>query len=74
MTSFVGLVVFEALFSRIGLKQQLPGCFRQLAVSPIFGHGVIVLLLVVHLLLGYRRLQAMRYYRTGMIPWCVACL
>ena len=63
LTSFAGLVVFQALFARIGLKQQLSGCFRHLTVSPIFGHGVIVLLLTVHLLLGYRRLQDMRYYQ-----------
>jgi len=63
LTSFAGLVVFQALFNRIGLKQQLSGCFRHLTVTPIFGHGVIVLLLVVHLLLGYRRLQDMRYYQ-----------
>jgi len=62
LTSFAGLVVYQALFSRIGLKQQLSGCFRHLKVSPIFGHGVVVLLLIVHLLLGYRRLQDMRYY------------
>ena len=63
LTSFAGLVVYQSLFSRIGLKQQLSGCFRHLTVSPIFGHGVIVLLLIVHLLLGYRRLQDMRYYQ-----------
>mgnify|MGYP001817013710 FL=1 len=63
LTSFAGLVVYQSLFSRIGLKQQLVGCFRHLSVSPIYGHGVIVLLLMVHLLLGYRRLQDMRYYR-----------
>ena len=63
LTSFAGLVVFQSLFSRIGLKQQLTGCFRHLRVSPIYGHGVIVLLLTVHLLLGYRRLQDMRYYQ-----------
>lgn len=62
LTSFAGLVVYQALFSRIGLKQQLSGCFRHMTVSPIFGHGVVVLLLIVHLLLGYRRLQDMRYY------------
>jgi len=62
LTSFAGLVVYQVLFSRIGLKQQLNGCFRHLKVSPIFGHGIVVLLLVVHLLLGYRRLQDMRYY------------
>jgi hypothetical protein len=63
LTSFAGLVVYQSLFSRIGLKQQLAGCFRHLTVSPIFGHGVVVLLLIVHLLLGYRRLQDMRYYQ-----------
>ena len=63
LTSFAGLVVYQALFARIGLKQQLSKCFRHLTVSPIFGHGVVVLLLVVHLLLGYRRLQDMRYYQ-----------
>lgn len=62
LTSFAGLVLYQALFSRIGLKQQLSSCFRHLKVSPIFGHGVVVLLLVIHLLLGYRRLQDMRYY------------
>jgi hypothetical protein len=62
LTSFAGLVVYQTLFSRIGLKQQLSGCFRHLKVSPIFGHSVVVLLLIVHLLLGYRRLQDMRYY------------
>ena len=63
LTSFAGLVVYQTLFSRIGLKRQLSGCFRHLTVSPIFGHGVMVLLLIVHLLLGYRRLQDMRYYQ-----------
>ena len=63
LTSFAGLVVYQSLLSRIGLKQQLAGCFRHLTVSVIFGHGVIVLLLIVHLLLGYRRLQDMRYYQ-----------
>ena len=63
LTSFAGLVVFQSLFSRSGLKQHLSGCFSHLRVSPIYGHGVIVMLLIVHLLLGYRRLQDMRYYQ-----------
>jgi hypothetical protein len=63
LTSFAGLVFYQSLISRIGLKQQLAGCFRHLTVSPIFGHGVVVLLLIVHHLLGYRRLQDMRYYQ-----------
>ena len=63
LTSFAGLVVFQALFNQLGLKEHLTACFRHLKVSPIFGHGLTVLLLIVHLLLGYRRLQDMRYYR-----------
>ncbi len=63
LTSFAGLVVFQSLFNSLALKERLNGCFRHLTVSPIFGHGVIVMLLMVHLLLGYRRLQDMRYYR-----------
>jgi hypothetical protein len=63
LTSFSGLVLFQPLFSGLGLKQQLTGCFRHLKVSPIFGHGLVVLLLVIHLLIGYRRLQDLRYYQ-----------
>ncbi len=63
LTSFAGLVLFQSLFSRLGLKQQLTRCFRHLGVSPIFGHGLVVLLLIVHLLIGYRRLQDLRYYQ-----------
>ena len=63
LTSFAGLVLFQSLFSRLGLKTQLTHCFRHLGVSPIFGHGLVVLLLIVHLLIGYRRLQDLRYYQ-----------
>ncbi|MBB3063723.1 IS1380 family transposase [Microbulbifer rhizosphaerae] len=63
LTSYAGLVVFQSLFAKLGLKEQLTRCFRHLTVSPIFGHGVVTLLLIVHLLLGHRRLQDMRYYQ-----------
>jgi hypothetical protein len=63
LTSFAGLIVLQSFFSRRGLKERLNVCFRHLPVSPIFGHGVVVMLLMVHLLLGYRRLQDLRYYR-----------
>ena len=63
LTSFSGLVIFQALFTRLQLKRRLSGCFQHLHVTPIFGHGVMVLLLVVHLLLGYRILRDIRYYQ-----------
>ena len=63
LTSFAGLILFQSLFTRIGLKKKLSNCFRHLKVSPIFGHDFTVMLLIVHLLLGYRQLQDLRYYR-----------
>ena len=63
LTSFCGLIVFQALFAQLDIKKNLQGCFSHLNVAPIFGHARIVMLLIVHLLLGYRRLQEMRYYR-----------
>ncbi|MCP4284006.1 MAG: transposase, partial [Gammaproteobacteria bacterium] len=57
------MILFQSLFTRIGLKQKLSDCFQHLKVGPIFGYGFTVMLLIVHLLLGYRQLQDMRYYR-----------
>ena len=71
LTSFAGLIVFQSLFNRLRLKGQLTGCFRHLKVSPIFGHGLTVLLLIVHLLLGSGGFRIC--VTTRMIPWCVAC-
>jgi len=36
-------------------------------VRPIFGHHIVVLLLIVHLMLGYRRLRYMDYYRDDLM-------
>lgn len=63
LTSFAGLVVFMGLFQRLGLKGRLQRCFSHLGVAPIFGYGTMALLLVVHLLLGFRRLRGLDYYR-----------
>jgi len=63
LTSFAGLVVFQDLFKELAIKQKLQNCFSHLKVSPIFGHHLIALCLIVHLLLGYRKLRDMDYYR-----------
>ncbi len=67
LTSFSGLIVFQSLFDRLGLKERLRQCFRHLKVGSIYGHHRIVLLLVIHLLLGYRELRDVRYYRDDPI-------
>ncbi len=62
LTSFSGLILFQQLFTALDLREKLRLCFRHLTVAPIFGHGRIVLLLIVHFLLGYRSLREMRIY------------
>jgi len=63
LTSFSGILIFQALFKRINLKSRLRKCFSHLKVSPIFGRHLVVVLLIVHLLLGFRRLREVDYYR-----------
>jgi len=63
LTSFAGALIFQMLFKRIGLKNKLKKCFSHLKLSPIFGHHIIVLLLIVHLILGFRRIREIDYYR-----------
>jgi hypothetical protein len=67
LTSFAGLVIIQELFSRLDMKARLRACFHHLPVSPIFGHHIIVLTLIVHLMLGYRRLRDMDYYRDDLM-------
>jgi hypothetical protein len=63
LTSYAGLVIFQALFQRLRLRDRLRRCFAHLVVQPIFGMHTIMMLLVVHLLLGFRRLRGVDYYR-----------
>ena len=67
LTSFSGLVLLQALFARLGVKERLRRCFSHLTVSAIFGHATLVLCLVLHLTLGYRRLRDIHYYSDD--PW-----
>ena len=61
LTSFAGIVLWQKLLLQLDVKASLIRCFSHLP-GGTYGHGVIMLLLVVHLVLGYRRLQDMRYY------------
>ncbi len=64
LTSFSGVTLLQVMFQRIDLKNKLTQCFRHLNDRSLtYSHGMIVLLLVVHLFLGKRRLQEIRYYK-----------
>ena len=60
LTSFSGLIIFQRLFEHLQLKNRVRDCFRHLRVRPIFGHASIVMLLIIHMLLGYRELRHLR--------------
>lgn len=62
LTSFAGLLLFQLLFSRLGLKDRLRSCFRHLTSKRAYDLPVVVLGLILHLLLGYRRLRDVAYY------------
>ena len=57
LTSFGGVVLFQALFQQLELVARLKCCFQHLRGGSIFGVHRIVLLLIVHFLLGFRRLR-----------------
>lgn len=62
LTSFAGLVIFQALFQRLRLKERLAAVMsatRTVAYKP---HN-LMMMLVVHLLLGFRRLRERDFYR-----------
>jgi Transposase DDE domain group 1 len=62
LTSFSGLVLFQALFARLDLLARLRQCFGQLPRSRAYGYATVVLSLVVHILLGYRHLRDSCFY------------
>ena len=62
LTAFSGLILFQHLFALVRLKDKLRGCFRHLPNTAAYPHHIIVLVLIVHLLLGFRHLRDVEYY------------
>lgn len=62
LTSYAGLVVFQEFFKQARIKEGLRKCFGHLK-SGVYGHHIIMLVLIVHLLLGYRKLRDLEYYK-----------
>jgi Transposase DDE domain group 1 len=63
LTSYAGLILFEALFKCIDIRNKLLSCFKHLTTSPSYKHGTIILLLMIHLIIGYRRVRDACYYQ-----------
>jgi len=64
LSSFGGLLVFQALFQKLELRDRLRACFRSSDdKAPAYAPALVFLALVVHILLGYRTLRDMEAYR-----------
>jgi hypothetical protein len=63
LTSFAGLVVVQKFFQSIAFKLRLLACFRHQSQGKIFDRATLFMQLVVHLLLGFRKLGDVSHYQ-----------
>ena len=63
LSSFSGLVIFQKLFQSLEFKERLRRCFSHLKSSSTFGLHNIAFLLVIHMIIGWRRLADVQYYK-----------
>ena len=65
LTSFAGLVVFQKFFHSLALTEKLKDCCKHLKTHSkhFYEFGDVLQLLIVHLLLGYRSLRELDFYR-----------
>jgi hypothetical protein len=63
LTSFAGLLIFQALFRKLNLYSRLSECFKHLQFPAIYRPDRIFLILIVHLILGFHRLRELVYYK-----------
>jgi len=64
LTSFSGLILLQKLFSVLGLRERLWSSVRHLKRRGAYSSDRIFLLLVVHVMLGWRRLRDLDHYRS----------
>ncbi|MCB9870971.1 MAG: IS1380 family transposase [Planctomycetes bacterium] len=63
LTSFSGLVILQALSNGLQLRKMLQDCVRHLSRSVSYGASTMLLILITHSFLGWRRLRDLDYYR-----------
>ena len=63
LTSFSGCVLLQQLFRRLKLRDRLRECFEHRGDGLIVGFPSIALIMIVHLMLGFRRLRDIERYR-----------
>ncbi|MHC4157077.1 MAG: IS1380 family transposase [Planctomycetota bacterium] len=68
LTSFAGLVIFQRLFRRMAIKRRLRKCFGHLRQSATYRGHDVVLWMILHLILGFRKLRDRDYYHDDPMP------
>jgi len=63
LSSYGGLVVIQALFTKLNFGNRLRTCFSHIKSAAVVDFRVVSMILIVHLILGYRRLREMDHYR-----------
>lgn len=63
LTSFSGTVILHALFKSMNIRGKLQQCFAHRQKGIVVGFHSVALLLIIHLMLGYRRLRDIDRYR-----------
>jgi hypothetical protein len=72
LTSHAGLVLLQALFRRLNLHDRLTRCYTHLSKGLIVGLPKVTMTLIVHLMLGYRRLRDLDRYRDDpLVKRCI---
>ncbi len=61
------LLIIQALFKKLNLRVRLKRCFQHIQNSKVIGFSVTTILLIVHSMLGYRRLREMGRYKEDPI-------
>lgn len=67
LTSFSGVVLLQALFSRLSLRERLARCFPKSDGRRAYHPHGIVLWLILHLFIGFRRLRDRDFYHDDPI-------
>ncbi len=67
LSSFSGLIIFQAFFSKLDLKRRLKKCFTHIPSSSSIGIHTVALILIIHITLGFRRLREMDRYKDDPI-------
>ncbi len=67
LSSFSGLIIFQAFFTKLDLKRRLKKCFEHIPRSSSIGIHTVALILIIHITLGFRRLREMDRYEDDPI-------